>query len=87
MLIAAAVHPGEPGNPFGLWVSPWHFGLSVGPTVLMIENHRCGMLWRLMRDCSYIREGLRRAGFTGGWLAEGGKAPSGEPQHHSWPQG
>jgi hypothetical protein len=66
-------HPGEPGNPFGWWVSPWHFGLDEGPIVLMIENHRSGMLWRLMRDCSYIREGLRRAGFTGGWLAEGGK--------------
>jgi hypothetical protein len=66
-------HPGKPGNPFGWWVSPWHFGLDEGPIVLMIENHRTGMLWRLMRGCSYIREGLQRAGFTGGWLAEGGK--------------
>jgi hypothetical protein len=69
-------HPGEPGNPFGWWVSPWYFGLNEGPIVLMIENHRSGMLWRLMRGCSYMKEGLRRAGFTGGWLAGDGKGPN-----------
>ncbi|BCH25039.1 glucoamylase family protein [Mesorhizobium sp. L-8-3] len=61
-------HPGEPGNPYGWWVSPWHFGLNQGPIVLMIENHRTGVLWRLMRECPYVVAGLRRAGFTGGWL-------------------
>jgi hypothetical protein len=34
----------------------------------MIENYRTEFLWNLMKRCSYIREGLRRAGFTGGWL-------------------
>jgi hypothetical protein len=38
----------------------------------MIENYWSGLLWRLMRECSYIQVGLRRAGFTGGWLAEEG---------------
>lgn len=61
-------HPGEPGNPYGFWVSPWHFGLNQGPIVLMIENYRSGLLWQLMRNCSYIKTGLRRAGFSGGWL-------------------
>lgn len=61
-------HPGEPGNPYGFWVSPWHFGLNQGPIVLMIENYRSGLLWQLMRNCSYIRTGLQRAGFSRGWL-------------------
>ncbi len=61
-------HPGEPGNPYGYWVSPWHFGLNQGPIILMIENYRTGLLWELMRGCPYIVGGLRRAGFTGGWL-------------------
>ncbi len=74
-------HPGEPGNPFGWWVSPWHFGLNEGPIVLMIENYRSGMLWRLMRGCSYIQEGLRRAGFTGGWLAESPGAVDGTAEN------
>ena len=60
-------YPAASGNPRG-WVSPWHFGLNEGPTILMIENHRTGLLWRLMRDCPYVVTGLRRAGFTGGWL-------------------
>ena len=25
-------------------------------------------IWRLMRQCPYIRAGLQRAGFSGGWL-------------------
>ena len=61
-------HPGEAGNPYGWWVSPWHYGLNQGPIILMIENYRSGLVWRLMRNCSHIVSGLRRAGFTGGWL-------------------
>ena len=60
-------YPAASGNPHG-WVSPWHFGLNEGPTVLMIENYRTGLLWQLMRKCPYIANGLRRAGFAGGWL-------------------
>ncbi|WP_309604374.1 glucoamylase family protein [Phenylobacterium sp.] len=73
-------HPGEPGNPFGWWVSPWHFGLNEGPIVLMIENHASGMVWRLMRRCRPIRDGLRRAGFAGGWLAGTDLAPEDAPR-------
>ena len=36
--------------------------------LLMIENHRSGMVWELTRRCPAIVKGLRRAGFTGGWL-------------------
>ncbi len=62
-----ATYPGKSGSVCG-WVSPWHYGLNLGPIVLMIENYRSGLLWRLMRNCPYIVSGLRRAGFTGGWL-------------------
>jgi hypothetical protein len=50
------------------WVSPAHYALNQGPVVLMIENFRSGLVWRLMRQCSPIVTGLRRAGFSGGWL-------------------
>jgi len=36
--------------------------------LLMIENYRSGLPWRLTRNLSCIRAGLRRAGFRGGWL-------------------
>ncbi|WP_375162759.1 glucoamylase family protein [Mesorhizobium sp. Mes31] len=62
-------HPqGKAKGVFGWWVSPWHFGLDEGPVVLMIENVRSGLVWRLMCSCPYIRDGLQRAGFEGGWL-------------------
>jgi hypothetical protein len=61
-------HPGESGNSYGWWVSPWYFGLNQGPIMLMIENYRSGLLWQLMRRCPYVVSGLRRAGFSGGWL-------------------
>jgi hypothetical protein len=50
------------------WVSAGHFGLDQGIVLMMIENHRTQMIWRLMRDCPYVGTGLRRAGFRGGWL-------------------
>ena len=61
-------HPGEPGNPYGWWVSPWHFGINQGPIILMIENYRSHFIWKLMKRCPYLVKGLQRAGFKGGWL-------------------
>ena len=54
-------------DPYG-WISKGYFGLDQGIIVLMIENYRSQLIWRLMRHCRYIRAGLRRAGFRGGWL-------------------
>ncbi|MEO6326801.1 MAG: glucoamylase family protein [Thermoanaerobaculia bacterium] len=50
------------------WVASSYFGLNEGPIVLMIENHRSGLIWRLMRGSPHLVSGLRRAGFRGGWL-------------------
>jgi NADPH:quinone reductase-like Zn-dependent oxidoreductase len=56
-------------NPtFDDWISPWNYGLDQGPIVMMIENHRTGLPWNLMRRCPYLWHGLRTAGFGGGWL-------------------
>ena len=50
------------------WVSPGHYGLDQGAVFMMIENHRSGWIWQLLRGCSYLRVGLQHAGFSGGWL-------------------
>ena len=60
-------YPSKSGSTHG-WVSPWNYGLNQGPIILMIENYRSEFLWKLMRRSPYIIEGLRRAGFKGGWL-------------------
>jgi len=62
-----ATYPVELLSAYG-WVSPYHYGINVGPIVLMIDNYRSGLVWRLMQLCPYIVNGLRRAGFRGGWL-------------------
>lgn len=50
------------------WFDEDYLGIDQGPIQLMIENHRSGLVWELMRDDPYIVAGLCRAGFTGGWL-------------------
>lgn len=52
------------------WVDGDYLGIDQGPIIAMLENHRSELVWRTMRKNPYIRAGLRRAGFQGGWLAE-----------------
>lgn len=51
------------------WFDDQQLGIDQGPILLMIENHRSEMLWRLMRENEHVVRGLCRAGFSGGWLA------------------
>lgn len=66
--LASSFNPSLATERGGAWVSPGHFGLDQGLLVLMIENYRTELVWRLMRGCPYVAAGLRRAGFRGGWL-------------------
>jgi hypothetical protein len=52
------------------WVAKDYLGIDQGPILAMIENHRSDLVWRVMRKNPYIRKGLARAGFTGGWLEQ-----------------
>ncbi|HET9818733.1 MAG TPA: glucoamylase family protein, partial [Rhodanobacteraceae bacterium] len=65
---ASSFNPGLVVADATYWVSPGHYGLDQGIVAMMIENHRSGLIWRLMRRCPPIVAGLRRAGFRGGWL-------------------
>ena len=50
------------------WVSPGQYGLDQGVIFMMIENHCSGGIWRTLRRCQPLVDGLRKAGFSGGWL-------------------
>ncbi len=50
------------------WFDTDYLGIDQGPILLMAENYRSELLWRLMRQSPYIVRGLKRAGFTSGWL-------------------
>ncbi len=52
------------------WVDTDYLGIDQGPIITMIENHETELVWRVMRRNPYVRKGLERAGFTGGWLRE-----------------
>ena len=61
------LHWGRRVPGFG-WVDTDYLGIDQGPILAMMENHRSGLVWRVMRGNETIARGLRRAGFEGGWL-------------------
>jgi hypothetical protein len=66
------VQHGRVDPALGWFDTDW-LGIDQGPIVCMIENHRSGLVWEVMRRNPHIRRGLRAAGFGGGWLdAEAG---------------
>ena len=50
------------------WYDPDYIGIDQGPIVLQLENYRTGIIWQTLKKNKYIVEGLKRAGFKGGWL-------------------
>ncbi len=57
-------------DPVKGWVARDYIGIDQGPILAMLENHRSGLVWRVMRKNPHIVRGLKRIGFTGGWLDE-----------------
>ena len=53
------------------WIGTDYIAIDQGPILAMIENYRSGLIWRVMRRNPHIVQGLRKAGFTGGWLDDG----------------
>jgi len=51
-------------NVSAKWVADGHLAIDQGPIVVMIENHRSGLLWRLFMSCAEVRRGLDRLGFA-----------------------
>jgi hypothetical protein len=45
------------------WYSPRYLAIDQGPEVVMIENYRSGLLWKLFMSCPEIKAGLKKLGF------------------------
>jgi len=45
------------------WVAESYLAIDQGPIVVMIENHRSGLLWNLFMQIPEIQEGLKKLGF------------------------
>ncbi|GAB3095352.1 glucoamylase family protein [Lysobacter terrae] len=61
-LVTGRIVPGQG------WVASDYLGIDQGPIVTMIANYRNEFVWNVMKRSPYIRAGLKKAGFRGGWL-------------------
>jgi hypothetical protein len=50
-------------NPIKNWYDEDVIGIDLGMMILAIENHRTGLIWKLMADHSVTKNGLKAAGF------------------------
>lgn len=50
------------------WYTPRYLAIDQGPIVVMMENHRTGLLWNLFMSCPEIKTGLKKLGFESPWL-------------------
>lgn len=50
------------------WVDSDYLGIEVGPLLAMLGNHDGETVWKAMRGNVHLQRGLKRAGFSGGWL-------------------
>lgn len=46
------------------WVADSHLAIDQGPIIVMIENYRSGLLWKLFMGCPEIKGGLQKLGFN-----------------------
>ena len=69
-----ATYPAPANSPIG-WVCPWVYGIDQGALAMMFENYETGLVWKRIGQVPYVRTGLRRARFDGGWLTSGNFIP------------
>ncbi len=50
------------------WFDQDYLGIDQGPVLIQLENYESGLVWKTMGRNIYILNGLRKAGFNGGWL-------------------
>ncbi|MDD4645673.1 MAG: glucoamylase family protein [Bacteroidales bacterium] len=57
------------------WFDIDYLGIDQGPILIQLENYETGLIWNTLKRNPYIIDGLRKAGFTGGWLDQPGTRP------------
>lgn len=46
------------------WMPPRYLAIDQGPIVVMMENYRSGLLWKLFMSCPEVKTGLSKLGMT-----------------------
>lgn len=52
------------------WAADTFLAIDQGPIIVMMENHRSGLLWKLFMSVPEVQAGLRRLGFSSPHLRE-----------------
>jgi hypothetical protein len=47
------------------WYPQQYLAIDQGPEIVMIENFRTGLLWKLFMSCPEVKKGLNKLGFEG----------------------
>ena len=50
------------------WYAKSYLAIDEGPIVVMMENYRSGLLWKLFMSCPEVQNGLRKLRFQSPWL-------------------
>lgn len=50
------------------WYAKSYLAIDEGPIVVMMENYRTGLLWKLFMSCPEVQNGLKKLGFQSPWL-------------------
>ena len=45
------------------WFAKSYLAIDQGPIIIMIENHRSGLLWNLFMSCPEVKTGMKTLGF------------------------
>jgi hypothetical protein len=51
------------------WYAETYIAIDQGPIILMMENYRTGLLWKLFMSVPEVQAGLRKLGFTSPYLS------------------
>jgi hypothetical protein len=57
------------------WYADTFLAIDQGPIIVMIENHRTGLLWKLFMAVPEVQAGLRRLGFKSPCLKAARRRP------------
>jgi len=50
------------------WYAKSYLAIDQGPIIVMIENYRTGLLWKLFMSCPEVQNGLKKLGFQSPWI-------------------
>ena len=50
-------------NLTNIWFADSYLAIDQGPVIVMIENQRSGLLWKLFMSCPEVKKGMKNLGF------------------------